>query len=70
MQIRVDADACPTVIKEILFRAAERLHIPLILVAGRILKIPPSFYIRAMCAGAGFDAADKKLYRKIVIALL
>lgn len=65
MQIWVDADACPNVIKEILFRAAERVQIPLILVANKILQIPPSHYIRTMRVGAGFDVADNKIVREM-----
>ena len=65
MQIWVDADACPNVIKEILFRAAERVQVPLILVANKILQIPPSLYIRAMRVGAGFDVADNTIVREM-----
>ena len=65
MQIWVDADACPNVIKEILFRAAERVQIPLILVANKILQIPPSHYIRTIRVGAGFDVADNKIVREM-----
>ena len=65
MQIWVDADACPNVIKEILFRAAERVQIPLILVANKILQIPPSRNIRTMRVGAGFDVADNKIVREM-----
>ena len=65
MQIWVDADACPNVIKEILFRAAERVQVPLILVAKKILQIPPSRYIRAMRVGAGFDVADNTIVREM-----
>ncbi|MEN8258550.1 MAG: YaiI/YqxD family protein [Thermodesulfobacteriota bacterium] len=61
MKIWVDADACPNVIKEILFRAAERLQIPLVLVANSFLRPPSSRYIRAIRVGAGFDVADKKI---------
>ena len=61
MQIWVDADACPRVIKEILFRAAERLHIQLTLVANKLLYCPPSRYIRALQVPAGFDVADNKI---------
>ncbi len=42
MTIWVDADACPNVIKEILYRAAERMQLPLILVANQALRVPPS----------------------------
>lgn len=58
MQIWVDADACPVVIKEILFRAAEREQVPLTLVANRPLRVPPSPYIHTVQVIAGFDVAD------------
>lgn len=61
MQIYVDADACPKVIKEVLFRAAERLQIPLTLVANKLLYYPPSRVIRALQVPAGFDVADGKI---------
>ncbi|OGS82669.1 MAG: hypothetical protein A2061_09225 [Gallionellales bacterium GWA2_59_43] len=61
MQIWVDADACPKVIKEILFRAAERRQIPLTLVANKLLHCPPSRVIRALQVPAGFDVADNKI---------
>lgn len=58
MHIWVDADACPVVIKEILFRAAERAKIPATFVANKLLRVPPSPYLRAMQVGKGFDVAD------------
>ncbi|KQT41699.1 MULTISPECIES: YaiI/YqxD family protein [unclassified Methylophilus] len=58
MQIWVDADACPVVIKEILFRAAERAKISTIFVANKLLRVPPSPYLRAMQVAKGFDVAD------------
>lgn len=61
MQIWVDADACPKAIKEILFRAAERRGIPLILVANRLLRAPISRYIKAIQVGNGFDVADQRI---------
>jgi len=61
MQIIIDADACPKVIKEILFRAADRMKIQLTLVANKMLYCPPSPYIRAMQVPAGFDVADNKI---------
>lgn len=61
MQILVDADACPKVIKEILFRAADRRQILLTLVANKLLHCPPSKHIRAMQVPAGFDVADNKI---------
>jgi hypothetical protein len=65
MQIWVDADACPNAIKEILFRAAERLRLPLILVANKFLRTPPSRYIRSIRVGAGFDVADTAIVREM-----
>jgi uncharacterized protein len=61
MQILVDADACPRVIREILFRAAERRKIRLTLVANSLLQCPPSQFIRAMQVPAGFDVADNRI---------
>ncbi|HVK56625.1 MAG TPA: YaiI/YqxD family protein [Burkholderiales bacterium] len=58
MHIYVDADACPTVIKEILFRAAERVQVSMTLVANRLLRVPPSPYIKAYQVPGGFDVAD------------
>ena len=65
MQIWVDADACPKVIKEILFRAAERMQVPLILVANRLLWTPPSRFIRAMRVAHGFNVADREIAEKV-----
>lgn len=61
MQIWVDADACPGVIKEILFRAAQRVGVPLTLVANRQLRTPPSPLIRTVVVPGGFDAADEEI---------
>lgn len=58
MQIWVDADACPNVIKEILFRAAKRVAIKTTLVANQELQIPASDYIDAVQVRAGLDVAD------------
>lgn len=65
MQIWVDADACPAAIKEILYRAAERLKIPLTLVANRPLRTPPSSYIRTVQVLRGFDVADKEIVQRV-----
>ncbi len=65
MQIWVDADACPKVIKEILFRAAERRGIVLTLVANKPLRTPPSRYVRAIQVAAGFDVADGKIVQEL-----
>jgi uncharacterized protein YaiI (UPF0178 family) len=61
MQIWVDADACPKVIKEILYRAAERVKIKLTLVANRQLQLPSSPYLSSICVSSGFDEADKRI---------
>jgi uncharacterized protein len=61
MQIWVDADACPGVIKEIIFRAADRLQIQTILVANQMLRTPPSKFIRAIQVPSGFDVADRHI---------
>ncbi len=63
MAIWVDADACPNVIKEILFRAAERVQMPLTLVANQTLRTPPSKFIRSLRVPAGFDVADNEIVR-------
>ncbi|MDP2155587.1 MAG: YaiI/YqxD family protein [Sulfuricella sp.] len=65
MQIWVDADACPGVIKEILFRAAERAQISLTLVANQFLRTPPSRYIKVIQVPAGFDVADGKIVQHL-----
>lgn len=61
MQIWVDADACPNVIKDILFRVADRLQIPVTLVANKLLRTPPSRFIKAIQVPAGFDVADREI---------
>jgi len=64
MKIWVDADACPVVIKEILFRAAERSGLELTLVANHALKVPPASNIRAIQVSGGFDVADNEIVRR------
>lgn len=64
MTIWVDADACPNVIKEILYRAVERMQLPLILVANQSLRVPPSRFIRTLRVAAGFDVADNEIVRQ------
>ena len=65
MQIWVDADACPITIKEILYRAAERNRLPLILVANQMLRTPPSAWIRAVQVPKGFDVADNHIVEAV-----
>lgn len=61
MNIWVDADACPGVVKDILFRVADRLNIHVTLVANRLLKTPPSPWIKALQVPQGFDVADNRI---------
>jgi uncharacterized protein YaiI (UPF0178 family) len=63
MKIWVDADACPVVIKDILFRAAERKQVQIILVANQYIRTPPSKYIRSIQVNAGFDVADDEIVK-------
>lgn len=65
MQIWVDADACPKVIKDILFRAAEKRAVRLILVANQLLWIPPSRFIEAVRVASGFDVADRHIAQTV-----
>lgn len=60
-KIWVDADACPRVIKEILFRAAEREQVHLTLVAHRLLHVPPSPFLHSLRVPGGFDEADRRI---------
>jgi uncharacterized protein len=61
MQIWVDADACPGAIKDILFRAADRAHVQVTLVANQPLRVPASPHVRLMQVPPGFDGADKRI---------
>ena len=65
MRIWVDADACPVVIREILFRAAERTGTPLTLVANQAVRVPPSPLIRTVRVAPGFDAADDTIVARL-----
>ena len=62
--IWVDADACPKVIKEILFRAADRVKVPVTLVANQALQVPGSPFIRSIQVAAGFDVADNHIVQQ------
>jgi uncharacterized protein YaiI (UPF0178 family) len=64
-QIWVDADACPKVIKEILFRAADRVNVPVILVANQPLQVPRSRHIHSIQVPAGFDVADNYIVQQL-----
>jgi len=61
LKIYVDADACPTVIKDILYRVSQRTGIEVILVANQALAIPRIPTVRAVQVSAGFDVADKRI---------
>jgi len=65
MHIWVDADACPKVIKEILFRAAERVQLPMTLVANKPLQTPPSHFINSIRVDGGFDVADNYIVQHL-----
>jgi len=65
MKIWVDADACPVVIKEILFRAAERTKVEVTLVANQPVQIPKSRYISFIQVGQGFDVADNEIVKRL-----
>jgi uncharacterized protein YaiI (UPF0178 family) len=65
MKIWVDADACPAVIREILYRAAERTGVPVTLVANQPLRIPPSPYIESLLVASGFDVADNEIVKRL-----
>lgn len=65
MEIWVDADACPSVIKEILFRAAERAQVLTTLVANTPLRTPSSPFIRCIRVAKGFDVADHRIVQLV-----
>ena len=65
MKIWVDADACPVVIKEILFRAADRTGTPLTLVANHALRTPTSRFISTLQVPSGFDVADNEIVKRL-----
>ncbi len=65
MKIWVDADACPVVIKDILFRAAERTGIETILVANTAMQVPKSPHISTLQVDSGFDVADQEIVRRM-----
>ncbi len=65
MNIWVDADACPVVIKEILFKAAVRTQVQVTLVANQTLNIPPSQHIKFLKVSSGFDVADNEIIKRL-----
>ena len=64
MAIWVDADACPQVIKDILFRAAERAEILVTLVANQPLRAPNSRWVKTLQVEKGFDVADNAIVQR------
>ncbi|GMR06110.1 MAG: YaiI/YqxD family protein [Gammaproteobacteria bacterium] len=67
MKIWVDADACPVVIRDILFRAANRTEVPMTLVANHLLHVPSSRFIDFLQVPAGFDVADNEIVKRIAV---
>lgn len=65
MKIWVDADACPGVIKEILFKAAERTKVHMTMVANQPIRIPPSRWIKMLQVNSGFDVADNEIVKRV-----
>lgn len=65
--IWVDADACPVVIKDILFRAAERAKVSVTLVANQYLRVPRSPFITCVQVPSGFDVADNEIVRRVSV---
>lgn len=67
MKIWVDADACPVMIKEIIYRAANRAKITTTLVANQGLSVPPSKYISTVQVSSGFDVADDEIVKRCAV---
>ncbi|EKT57594.1 YaiI/YqxD family protein [Providencia sneebia] len=65
MFIWVDADACPKVIKEVLYRAADREKVQITFVANQRLTVPGSVYLKTLQVSAGFDVADNEIVRRV-----
>ena len=65
MKIWVDADACPGVIKDIIFRAADRTRTETTLVANQYVRAPRSPYIRSIQVSPGFDVADNEIVKRM-----
>ena len=66
MQILVDADACPAVCKDILYRVADKRQLQVTLVANSLLRVPGSRFIRAVQVPAGPDVADQEIVRMVM----
>jgi uncharacterized protein len=67
VKIWVDADACPAVIKEILFRAADRTRTQVTLVANHAMRVPPSRFVDRLQVTHGFDVADAEIVKRLSV---
>jgi uncharacterized protein YaiI (UPF0178 family) len=65
MRIFIDADACPRLIKEIIYKAAQRTKTEIILVANSFLQVPFSPLIKTIIVGSGFNEADKRIANEL-----
>ncbi|NOQ65548.1 MAG: YaiI/YqxD family protein [Methyloprofundus sp.] len=65
MNIWVDADACPVVLKDILCKAAERTQVQTMFIANQFIRLPPSRYIKFTQVGRGFDVADAEIVKRV-----
>ena len=65
MRIWVDADACPRAVKDILYRAADRVSVEVVLVANQPLSLPRSRFVRQVVVGQGFDVADEYIVEQV-----
>jgi len=61
MRIWVDGDACPMVIKEMLFRAADRRKVQVTLVANQSVRVPRSDFIDTLLVPSGMNVADRRI---------
>lgn len=68
MKIWVDADACPVVIKEILFKAAKRTQVEVTLIANQTIAVPNSPYIHFLRVASGFDVADNEIVKRCEVS--
>ncbi len=64
MTIWVDADACPTLIRDILYKAARRTGVPLTLIANQYIRTPKALNITSVQVSQGFDVADNEIVKR------
>jgi uncharacterized protein YaiI (UPF0178 family) len=65
MEIWVDADACPVVIKDIIFRAAQRTNVQVTLVANQFIQTPRNPNVKFIRVASGFDVADDEIVKRV-----